>query len=171
MEENWSVLAKNQLPWVGLWRLEKWILSELELSYSNEVYLRKCKQVNELPLLYRFMFNDMNLFHNVVYKIIPVTMPDYLTLYSWDSRLRSTHLEIQSFVSNIPSTTTIISNLNKSFFFRSHTLWNFLPFDLRNSMIPSQFKIKLVKHYWNMASTDIEQVEDEWFFQSSDVGD
>ena len=66
----------------------KWILSELELSYSNEVYLRKCKQVNILPLLYRFMFNDMNLFHKVVYKIIPVTMPDYLTLYSGDSRLR-----------------------------------------------------------------------------------
>ena len=42
---------------------------------SNEVYLRKCKQVNILPLLYRFMFNDTNLFHKVVYKIIPVTMP------------------------------------------------------------------------------------------------
>ena len=149
----------------------KWILSELELSYSNEVYLRKCKQVNILPLLYRFMFNDMNLFHKVVYKIIPVTMPDYLTLYSGDSRLRSTHLDNLCFVSNIASTTTSISNLNKSFFFRSHTLWNFLPFDLRNSMIPSQFKIKLAKHYWNMASTDIEQPEDEWSFQSSDVGD
>ena len=149
----------------------KWILSELELSYSNEVYLRKCKQVNILPLLYRFMFNDMNLFHKVVYKIIPVTMPDYLRLYSGDSRLRSTHLDNLSFVSNIASTTTSISNHNKSFFFRSHTLWNFLPFDLRNSMIPSQFKIKLAKHYWNMASTDIEQPEDEWYFQSSDVGD
>ena len=91
----------------------KWILSELELSYSNEVYLIKCKQVNILPLLYRFMFNDMNLFHNVVYKIIPVTMPEYLTL------LRSTHLDNLSFVSNIyiASTTTSISNLNKFFFF------------------------------------------------------
>ena len=110
----------------------------------------------------------MNLFHKVVYKIIPVTMPDYLTLYSGDSRLRSTHLDNLSFVSNIASTTTSISNLNKSILF---SLWNFLPFDLRNSMIPSQFKIKLAKHYWNMASTDIEQPEDEWSFQSSDVGD
>ena len=147
----------------------KWILSELELSYSNEVYLRKCKLVNILPLLCRFMFNDMNLFHKVVYKIIPVTMPDYLTLYSGDSRLRNTHLDNLSFV--LLYQITSISNLNKSFFFRSHTLWNFLPFDLRNSMILSQFKIKLAKHYWNMASTDIEQPEDEWSFQSSDVGD
>ena len=106
---------------------------------SNEVYLRKCKQVNILPLLYRFMFNDMNLFHKVVYKIIPVTMPGYLTLYSGDSRLRSTHLDNLSFVSNIASTTTSISNLIQSFLFCSHTLWNFLPFDLRNSMILSQF--------------------------------
>ena len=144
----------------------KWILSELELSYSNEAYIRKCKQVNILPLLYRFMFN-------VIYKIIPVTMPDYFTLYSGDSRLRSssTHLDNLSFVSNIASTTTSIGNLNKSFFFCSHTLWNFLPFDLRNSMIPSQFKIKLAKHYWNMASTEIKQPEEEWSFQSSNVGD
>ena len=68
--------------------------------------------------LYRFMFNDMNLVRKVLYKIIPVTMSDYLTLYSGDSRLRSTHLDNLSFVSNIASTTTsIISNLYKSFFF------------------------------------------------------
>ena len=97
-------------------------------------------------------------------------MPDYLTPYSGDSHLRSTHLDHLSFVSNIALTTTSISNLNKSFFFRSYTLWNFLPFDLRNLMRPSQFKIKLVKHYWKMAATDTEQSdsEDEWSFQSSD---
>ena len=94
-------------------------------------------------------------------------MPDYLTLYSGDSRLRSTHLDNLSFVSNISLTTTSISNLNKSFLFR-YALWNFLPFDLINSMTPSQFKIKLIKHYWNMAATDNEQSEDEWSFQSSD---
>ena len=73
------------------------------------------------------------------------------------SVVHSTHLDNLSFVSNIALTTTSISNLNKSFFFRSHTLWNFLPFNLRNSMRPSQFKIKLVKHYWKMAATDNEQ--------------
>ena len=44
------------------------------------------------PSVPRFMFNDMNLFHiKIVYKIIPFTMHDYLTLYSGDSRLRSTY--------------------------------------------------------------------------------
>ena len=35
-------------------------------------------------------------------------------------------------------------------------------------MRPLQFKIKLAKHYWNMASTDNEQPENEWSFQPSD---
>ena len=75
------------------------------------------EQFNIPPLLNRFMFNDMNLFHKFTYKIIPVTMHDYLTLYSGDSRLRSTHLDNLSFVSNnLASTTTSISNLNNSSF-------------------------------------------------------
>ena len=64
----------------------------------------------------------MNLFHKIVYKTIPVNIPDYLTLYSGDSRLRRTHLDNLSFVSNIVSTRTNITNLNKSLFFRTHTL-------------------------------------------------
>ena len=142
----------------------KWILSEEEKSYFHEVYISKCKQVNIPPLSFRFNFNDMNLFHKIVYKTIPVNIPDYLTLYS------GTHLDNLLFVSNIASTTTSIKNLNKSFFFRSHTLWNSLPFDIRNSMILSQFEIKLVKHLWSIALSDNEQPEHEWSFQSSDEG-
>ena len=38
----------------------KWILSEEEFSYSQvEVYIRKCKQVNILPLRQRFLLNDL----------------------------------------------------------------------------------------------------------------
>ena len=65
----------------------KWILSEQELSYSNEVYIRKCKQVNILHLFCRLNLNDMNLFHKIVYKTIPINMPDYLARYNGDSRL------------------------------------------------------------------------------------
>ena len=148
----------------------KWILSEEEKSYSHEVYVSKCKQVNIPPLSFRFNFNDMNLFHKIVYKTIPVNIPDYLTLYSGDSRLRRTHLDNLSFVSNIASTTTSINNLNKSFFFRTHTLWNSLPFDIRNLMRLTQFKSKLAKHFWSIAGPDDEQPENEWSFQSSDEG-
>ena len=83
---------------------------------ASLVYVSKCKQVNIPPLSFRFNFNDMNLFHKIVYKTIPVNIPDYLTLYSGDSRLRQTHLDNLSFVSNIASTTTSIkSKLAKHF--------------------------------------------------------
>ena len=89
---------------------------------------------------------------------------------SRDSRLRRTHLDNLSFISNIASTTTSIKNLNKSFFFRTHTLWNSLPFDIRNSLRLSQFKIKLAKHFWSKALSDNEQPEHEWSIESSDEG-
>ena len=95
----------------------KWIFSEEAKSYSREVYINKCKQVNIPPLSFRFNFNDMNIFHKIVYKTIPVNIPDYLTLDSGGSRLRRTRLDDLSFVLNIASTTTSIKNLNKSLFF------------------------------------------------------
>ena len=107
-----------------------------------------------------------NAFHSFC-KTIPINIPDYLTLYSEDSRLRRTPLDNLSFVSNIASTTASIKNLNKSLFFRTHTLWNSLPFDIKNSMRLSQFKIKLAKHFWSIALSDNEQPEHEWSFQSS----
>ena len=76
-----------------------------------------------------FNFNDMSLFHKIVYKTIPVYMSDYLTIYSGKNRLRRTQIDDLSFVSNVASTTTSINNVNKSFFFRSH-VWNSLPFDI-----------------------------------------
>ena len=105
-----------------------------------------------------------------MYKTIPVNIPDYLTLYSGDSRICRTNLDNLSFVSNIASTTTNIKNLNKSFSFRTHTLWNSLPFDIRNSMRLLQFKIKLAEHFWSIALPVNEQPEHEWSFQSSDEG-
>ena len=117
----------------------KWILCEEEKSCSHEVCISKCKQVSIPPLSFRFNFNDMNLFHKIVYKTIPVNILDNLTLYSGNSRLRRTHLDNLSFVSNIATKTVSITNLNKSLFFRTHTLWNSLPFDIRNSMRYKKF--------------------------------
>ena len=100
----------------------KWILSEEEKSYSREVCISKCKQVNKPPLYFKFNFNDINIFHKIVYKTIRVNIPDYLTLYSGDSRLRRIHLDNLSFVSNIASTTASIKNLNKSLYSYSYIM-------------------------------------------------
>ena len=53
-------------------------------SYSHEVNVSK---LIIPPLSFRFNFNYMNIFHKIVYKTIPVNIPDYITLYSGDCRL------------------------------------------------------------------------------------
>ena len=59
----------------------KWILSEEEYSYhSHDCYLKKCRQANILPLSYRFDLNDLILFHKVVYMLIPLKLPHYVSL-------------------------------------------------------------------------------------------
>ena len=77
----------------------------------------------------------MVIFHQVVYKLIPLSMPDYLTIFDGISGLRTTHLDELSYISHVQHNTTSINNLNKSFFFRSHSLWNALPLEIRKEKI------------------------------------
>ena len=123
--------------------------SEEEFSYeSHDVYIRKCRQVNILPLSQRFILNDLLLFHKIFYKTIPIEMPNYLTPFIGQSRLRSSHLDELSFECSLlprSSTTTI---LEKSFFYRTHTIWNSTPLEIRKLNIISQFRSKLESRLW-----------------------
>ena len=149
----------------------KWILCEEELSYhSHSTYTRKCRQANILPLIYMFNCNDMVIFHQIVYKLIPLSMPGYLSLYDGTSGLRSTHLDQLSYVSHIEhNNNTSINNLNKSFFFRSHTIWNSLPLEIRKEKNPKKFKAELENHYWEQALHDANESEEDGLSTSSSL--
>ena len=141
----------------------KWILCEENSSYTRTVYLKKCQNVNILPIEYRFNVADMTLFHKIVYNLIPISIPMYLRRFE-SSRLRSTHLDSLSFEVNISTEPINYHNLKKSFFFRSHTIWNSLPFEIRNIQDPLKFKTELHKYYWNKVKTEIgESGEDRSF--------
>ena len=130
-------------------RCIKWILSEVELSYSShDIYIRKCRQVNVLPLANRFTLNDLILFHKIVYGYIPVSLPSYLDWYSGHSRLRSTHLDNRSLVCTLLPKASSSKTLEKSFFYRTHSFWNALPIELREIGSISLFKSKLENHLW-----------------------
>ncbi len=129
----------------------KWILSEEELSYeSRDVYIRKCRQVNILPLSQRFILNDLILFHKVVYKIIPVDMPNYLTPFTGQSRLRSSHLDELSFVSSLIPKSSSANILEKSFFYRTHMIWNSIPLEIRKQESISEFRSNVETHLWDI---------------------
>ena len=146
----------------------KWILSEEYLSYSDHnTYIQKCRQVNLLPLEKRFDFNDLVLFYKIVYNLIPTKLPDYLSFFDGNTRLRSCHLDNLCLVSNISPNSTTFSGLNsrsslyKSFFYRTHLLWNQLPLNIRNLNSLSEFKSELTSYLWKSIMDDEESSSDE----------
>ena len=124
----------------------KWILSEENTHYSTyEVYIQKCREVCFLPLKKRFDFNDLILLYKIIYKLIPIQLPFYLQFFDGNSRLRSCHLDNLSLVSDIrpKSNTNKYYTLQKSFFYRTHLLWNNIPIEIRCINQLQKFKSEL----------------------------
>ena len=147
----------------------KWILSEGHISYSNYGdYLSKCRQANLLPMACKFDLNDLVLFHKVVYDLIPLSMPSYLKLFDGYTRLRSSHLDRLCYVSSLLPIENSTLLLNKSFFYRTHSLWNALPLDIREISLPSAFKELAIKHLWSniLSQENGDCLED---FRQSDI--
>ena len=150
----------------------KWILAEEPLHYhSHETYIRKCREARVLPMSKRFDLNDLALFYRIINGLIPLKLPNYLTFFDGQSRLRSCHLDSLSLVSSTkPRTNSFLttkqnnSSLNKSFFYRTHLLWNKLPYDLRAIDSFSKFKINLIRFLWSELS-----VQSDVAYAESDV--
>ena len=105
----------------------------------------------------KFDLNDLLFFHKSINNLVPVSLPQYLSFYLGGSRLRHCHLDSQSLVSSIvprSSQSSIHSSgpLSKSFFYRTHLLWNSLPLEIRQISCPSSFKSHLTKHFWSALS-------------------
>ena len=135
----------------------KWILYEENRSYSPiSTYIQKCKETNLLPLSSRFDLNDLIFLHKVLYNLSPIELPSYISFYEGGSRLRSCHLDSLSLISSISpnnsqslTTARSLSNpLARSFFYRTHSLWNSLPLEIRQIAVPHRFKNKVVEHIW-----------------------
>ena len=97
-------------------------------------------------------FQDFKFFHSIVYNFSCVKLPDYLTLFSGSTRLRSTHLAQLCFVSSVQPRGTTATDSRRgfanTFFYRAYLLWNRLPFSLREVEYPGMFKRKLVDYIW-----------------------
>ena len=142
----------------------KWILFEENRSYSDAfVYLKKCIEVKLLPLSSRFDLNDLIFLHKIIYNICTVELPSYLSLYSGSTRLRSSHLDhlslecsiIPRSSQNVDTDRAPTAPLARSFFYRTHCLWNNLPLEIREVVCPSIFKIRVIKHLWSSLVSDL----------------
>ena len=128
---------------------------------------RKCRQLNILPIAQRFDMQDLTFFHSIFYGYSVVKLPPYITLYTGTSRLRSSHLDNLSLISDITPKVTQTHTLSdsrhgitKSYFYRAHLAWNRLPFDLRQIRSPGLFKTTLIKHLWSDLVSQIREDDD-----------
>ena len=141
----------------------KWILSEDQIRYNSySVYLRKCREVNLLPLSKLFDINDLVLIHKIVHELIPTKLPSHLTLFNGITRLRSTscHLDSLSLVSSLRPSKFNETILIKSFFFRVHTKWNDLPLEIRQISDIALFRNSVQKYMWQHVLDDIDEIDD-----------
>ena len=129
----------------------KWILNEEHASYSTvDIYYRKCRELNILPMNMRFDLSDLVLFHKIVHQLIPMKIPEYISRYTGSSRLRNSHLDSMSFIFNIAyPTRDSISKLYKSFYYRTIHTWNALDFNTRNTADIVEFKRVTKRHLWD----------------------
>ena len=128
-------------------RAVKWILGEEYTSYSDYMYVQKCRQLNFLPLSARFDFLDILFFYKVVRRFVPVEIPPYLSPHVDNRRLRNCHLDHLCYSCSItPSSDS--GAFARSFFYRTHLMWNRIPITIREIMELNDFKDKLCKYLW-----------------------
>ena len=102
-------------------------------------------------MIHRFNLNDLVLFHKVFHRRIPVKMPPYLSLFT-GNQLCSSHLDNLCFVSSVIHRGSSIATLNKSFFYRTHNLWNRLPLKIIQIVSPIEFRREVIIHFWELVS-------------------
>ena len=152
-------------------RAVKWILGEQDHHYNDYEYLKRLKDLDLLPMEFKFIFTDLVMFHNIFHGHSVVKFPQYLAHVTDDdrSRLRSNvrppEWANQCSTSELPDFSSMRSrqldntslkccivgksnSFRNSFFFRTHTIWNDLAVPLREIVESTAFQVKLKEFMW-----------------------
>ena len=131
----------------------KWILNEEFISYSDsETYIKKCKEINILPISKKFDLNDLVFFHKIINGFVETKLPDYVSKFTGESRLRNNHLDTECYVCNINhSTNSSRSPIYRNFFYRVTFMWNKLSYEVRSDPNINTFKSSVIDFLWSEA--------------------
>ena len=140
----------------------KYILDNEYISFRKlGDYYRACKQLNILPMSFKYDFRDLLYFHSVYYEYSVTKLPEYLSKFT-GSRLRNSHYDrlsiVSSIIPRIPhnlNTECSTLGISKSFFYRAHISWNKLPLSIRELGAPGKFKSAVLVHLWTKISSII----------------
>ena len=165
-------MATNYCPNDSKRRAVKWILEEQDHHYNDFEYLKRLKDLDLMPMNFKFIFTDLVLFHNIFHGHSIIKFPQYLTPITNDdrSRLRSNTMPPerlnQPILSDIPDLSSVrsrqldntsfkcviegkASSFKNGFFFRTHTIWNDLTVPLREIKESSAFQVNLKQYMWD----------------------
>ena len=116
--------------------------------------------INILPISKHFDLKDLCFFHKIVNDLIPIKLPDYVTKYRGNSRLRNKNLEVDAdcYICNLGEGGKFNSTspIFKSFYYRTTFLWNKLPPDIRIISSIHIFKSRVKQFLWENAQGNIE---------------
>ena len=136
-------------------RAVKWIRNEPLASYSNDVYVEHLLNLNLLPFKYLFQYYDLRLFYKLVFGITDIPIPKFIQPID-PTMLRATRQNADICEGRDITTLAIIPELRNGptthrsirtgYFHRAISLWNKLPFSIRQCNSLPLFN-KLVKKH------------------------
>ena len=150
----WKPIDSAVLPFEALQkRCIKWIFKESYMPYNDREYISKLQELEILPIDYYFLKIDLQLFYNIIHELVPIKLPE--DIIECNPRTRSRHntqylFQLHERLSNKKRT------LSNSFFVRTMSQWNRLPFEVRKISEFNNFKAALDDYFMKILSNDIE---------------
>lgn len=137
----------------------KWIFCEDFKPYSKKEYYDKLKALDILPLSLKFDFNDLSMFHKILYKPSDfIAFPDFLVqrdVSSLSTRCQTRSVSSADYLQFDCSINPTVDAFADSFFHRTYKKWNVLTLDIRECSNLDIFQTKLKEHLWSLAESII----------------
>jgi hypothetical protein len=134
-------------------RAVKWILKESHISYSDEDFLIKQRELDILPMKNKFIFSDLTLFHKIIYETVQIKLPNYVIRIEAQDIKHATksNILISKGTDQLKFKCNTLPKINafkNCFFVRTLKQWNELPLTLREIVCPDKFSLALKDHLW-----------------------
>ena len=134
-------------------RAVKWILMEPYARYSDDEFLRNQRNLDLLPVKYKFSLSDLSLFYKIVYNKVKIKLPNYVVRIEPQDVKRVTRSTntIAKGIDKLKFKCKILPKVNafsNSFFIRTLNQWNELPLYLREIDNLDKFTVAVKDHLW-----------------------
>ena len=151
----WRPLSPNQLSKFDAVQKKavKWINGQQFDHYPEIEYFKKQKELNILPVKFKFVLNDLVLLYKIINCYIPIVLPDHFSYcrpYEVRYTRNTSEIIYENDVTRLKcSIKPSCDNFRNSFFYRTMISWNKLPHNIRQSSKISCFKSQVTQFLWS----------------------